>query len=310
MNIGLIVVVTLIFLGVLGGAVIAVIKQLNKIDSNNTDKSILNDIETAQDFLPFEDIKDGVINMGGHDYRAIIECSSTNYNLKTSKEKEIIEISFQRFLNSLTFPIYFFIQTKILDNTRLLEQIKSEINEVVKEHSQMETYANIYFNEMSNLSDYIGNNKQKKKYIIVPFNEAINLEKLSNKEKYEYSIKEVKQKASILIDGLSSMGVKATLLDTRGLAELVYSTYHKDNFSHYENIVSGEFLSLIVNGEKNYEEELTNDMKIDWILYEAQTRIRDEITNKEIPKHLKNEYEEIIQNLDNLRDKAGAYYKE
>lgn len=309
MNIGLIAVITLIFLGILGGVTFAVLKQLKKTDPNNVDTSISNTIETAQEFLPFKDIKDGVIDMGGHDYRAIIECSSTNYNLKTGREKEIIEVSFQRFLNSLTFPIYFFIQTKILDNTKLLEQMREELDKAVEVHPQMETYANIYFNEMSSLSDYIGNNKQKKKYIIVPFNEAINLEKLSDKEKYEYSIKEVRQRASMLTDGLSSIGVKASLLDTKGLAELIYSTYHKDNFTHYENIVNGEFLSLIVDGEENPEEILTDDMKMDWILYEAQSRIRNEITSKEIPKYLKDEYEKTIQKIDRLRDEVGAYYK-
>lgn len=310
MNISVIVVVTLIFLGILGVAVFAVIKQLNKTDPKNIDTSISFDIETAQDFLPFKDIKDGVIDLGGYDYRVIIECSSTNYNLKTNKEKEIIEISFQRFLNSLTFPIYFFIQTKILDNTKMLEEMRKELDNAIKNHPQMETYANIYFKEMSNLSDYIGNNKQKKKYIIVPFNEAFVLEKLSNREKYEYSVKEIKQRASILIEGLSAVGVKATLLDTKGLVELIYSTYHKNSFAHYENIVNGEFLSLVVNGEKNPEQNLTDDMKMDWILYEAQARIRNEITSKQISDYLKNEYEKIILDLDKLRDEVGSYYKE
>lgn len=309
MNIVLIIVVTLVFFIILGAMGYVIIKQISKTDPSKNDKSVLNDIETAQDFLPFENIKDGVINLGGHDYRAIIECSSTNYNLKTDKEKEIIEVSFQRFINSLTFPISFFIQTKMMDNTKILTQMEEELKKAIEAHPQMEEYANIYFNEMSNLSEYIGNNRQKKKYIIVPYNEAINLGRLSNKEKYEHSVKEVKQRAAILTDGLASMGVKATLLDTKGLVDLIYSTYHKDSFAHYESIVNGEFLSLIVDGEKNPEENLTNDMRMDWILYEAQMRIRNEITNKEIPATIKNEYEKAIKELDKLRDEFGAYYK-
>ena len=50
-------------------------------------------------------------------------------------------------------------------------------------------------------------------------------------------------------------------------------------------------------------------MKMDWILYEAQTRIRNEITDKDIPDTLKKEYEKAVQVLDKLRDEYGAYYK-
>lgn len=309
MSLGMVVLITLIFFVIVGGMAFAVFMQIKKTDPQNYDTSTSDDITTAQEFLPFKDIKDGVIDLGGHNYTAILECSSTNYNLKTDKEKEIIDASFRRFLNSLTFPIAITNQTKKLDNTRMLEKLKEDIEAVVSNHPQIEEYANIFFNEMSHLSEYTGNNKQKKKYIVILYNEAINLEKLSDEEKYEYSLKEIKQKAAIIADQLSAVGVKATLLDTKGLIELIYSTYNRSNFSDYESIANKDYLSLIVQGEKNPEENLTNDMRIDWILYEAQARIRNEITSKDIPDALKKEYEKSVQVLDKLRDEYGAYYK-
>lgn len=309
MSLGMVVLITLIFFVIVGGMAFAVFMQIKKTDPQNYDTSISDDITTAQEFLPFKDIKDGVIDLGGHNYTAILECSSTNYNLKTDKEKEIIDASFRRFLNSLTFPIAITNQTKKLDNTRMLEKLKEDIEVVVSNHPQIEEYANIFFNEMSHLSEYTGNNKQKKKYIVILYNEAINLEKLSDEEKYEYSLKEIKQKAAIIADQLSAVGVKATLLDTKGLIELIYSTYNRSNFFDYESIANKDYLSLIVQGEKNPEENLTNDMRIDWILYEAQARIRNEITSKDIPDALKKEYEKSVQVLDKLRDEYGAYYK-
>lgn len=309
MSLGMVVLITLIFFVIVGGMAFAVFMQIKKTDPKNYDTSTSDDITTAQEFLPFKDIKDGVIDLGGHNYTAILECSSTNYNLKTDKEKEIIDASFRRFLNSLTFPIAITNQTKKLDNTRMLEKLKEDIEAVVSNHPQIEEYANIFFNEMSHLSEYTGNNKQKKKYIVILYNEAINLEKLSDEEKYEYSLKEIKQKAAIIADQLSAVGVKATLLDTKGLIELIYSTYNRSNFSDYESIANKDYLSLIVQGEKNPEENLTNDMRIDWILYEAQARIRNEITSKDIPDALKKEYEKSVQVLDKLRDEYGAYYK-
>lgn len=301
MNLGLVLGITIIFFGIIGVMIFAVTRQLKKVDSEALDASTSDNIETAQEFLPFKNIRDGVIDMGGHDYRLVIECSSTNYNLKTDTEREMIELSFQKLLNSLTFPITMFIQTKVLDNTKILSQMEEEIKTVIKQHPQMEDYALNYFEEMSNLSDYIGNNKQKKKYIIVPYNEATTLGKLSEEEKYEYSIKELQQRGLILVDMLAGMGIKGTVLDTKGLAELVYSTYHKDNFGHYENVVNGEFLSLLVEGERNPEEGLSSDKRADWILYEAQMRFKTELLDKDIPEPLKEDYREIVKNIDKIR---------
>ena len=117
----------------------------------------------------------------------------------------------------------------------------------------------------------------------------------------EYSIKELQQRGLILVDMLAGMGIKGTVLDTKGLAELVYSTYHKDNFGHYENVVNGEFLSLLVEGERNPEEGLSNDKRADWILYEAQMRFKTELLDKDIPEPLKEDYREIVKNIDKIR---------
>ena len=306
MNLGVVLLITIIFFGILGGMGYAVIKQLGKAKEEELDTSIKKDAETAQEFLPFQNIKDGVIDMGGFNYVAIIECTSTNYKLKTDNEKEIIELSFQRFLNSLTFPITLYVQTKLLDNSKLLAETEKELNVITEAYPQMKEYANIYYREMSNLNEYIGNNKQKKKYIIIPYNEALELGSLSKREKHEYSLKEIQQRALVLVEGLSSMGVKGKILDTKELVELVYSTYHKDNFGDYENIYDGEFFSLLVEGERNLEEGLTNDKRADWILYEAQTRLRDELLSKNIPDYLARDYENIIKEINNMRESVGG----
>ncbi len=93
--------------------------------------------EPSMNIDALEDIQDNMICLGGHKYRAVIEASSTNYNLKTDREKEIIELSFQRFINSLTFPITFFIQTKVLDNSKMLNQLENELAETVDKYPQM-----------------------------------------------------------------------------------------------------------------------------------------------------------------------------
>lgn len=300
----------IVFVGVIGGMIFAVMRVLAKTDPKKADTSTVDTITTAQEFLPFEDVKDGMIVLGGHKYRAVVEASSTNYNLKTDKEKELIEMSFQRFLNSLTFPVTFYVQTKSIDNSKMMNILQEEMKASIAEFSHLEEYASIYYNEMMNLSGHIGNNKQKKKYVIVPYEEAINLQNLSDEEKYEESYKELMTRCSIIVDGLSSVGVKARILDTKELFELIYSTYYKDNYTQVENIVNGEFLSLLVQSENNKLSNLNPDQQIDWILYDAQMRLQTELLGESVPDFIKANVDIAIAEISKLRDEVSGYYKQ
>lgn len=304
------IIVSFVFLAFLGGMVFMVMRVLKKTDPSKADSSTVDNITAAQDFLPFEDIKDGMICLGGHKYRAVIECSSTNYNLKTDREKEMIEIAFQRFVNSFTFPVTFYIQTKVIDNSKMLDILKSEIENSVEYFPHLQEYGNVYFNEMINLNGYVGNNKQKKKYMIVSFDEAINLGDLNDQEKYEYASKELYNRALILVDGLGSVGVKASILNTEELAELIFSSYHKDNYTHVENVVNGEFLTLLTEAKRDRMEDLPDDARLDLILYEAQMRVQSELMKDHLPDFIKQNFDKVIRDLDVLRDKTAGYYKQ
>lgn len=299
----------LLFLGLFGGMGFAVYSVLKKTDPNRLDTSTIDDIETAQEFLPFEDIADGMIILGGHKYRAVVECSSTNYILKTDTEQDIIELSFQRFLNSLTFPITFFIQTRIMDNTKVVQSLREEIEETLRVYPQLTEYANVYLEDLANINSINGTNKQKKKYIIIPYDDTDALQDLSDAEKYEYARKELSNRAVMICDGLSALGIKATILDTSGLAELVYSTYHKDDYSNIDNILDGTFFEMIVKSDKNNSLALSDDAKMDLILYEAQKKIQTQLLRDDMPEFIRNNCDKSIRELDRLRDEIGAYFK-
>lgn len=295
-------------LSLFGGMAFAVMYQLKKTDPKNIDNSLKVDVQSAQEFLPFQDIKDSMIDLGGHHYRAIIECSSINYNLKTDKEKEIIELSFQRFCNSLNFPLTFFIQTRTVDNTKMLENLKVDLEQTIKDYPNLTEYANIYYGEIADLPNHIGNNKMKKKYIIVPCCEALELGNLNDEEKYDYSLKEIYTRSQILMDGLSSMGIKSKILDTKSIAELLCSAYHKDNYSHADQVLSGEYLGMFVEGKENKLAKVSPDAKLDWILYEAQVRLQTELQGEKIPEDVQESTTKAIEEINKIRDAVAGYY--
>lgn len=283
--------------------------QIKKTDPKNNDTSLKNDISTAQEFLPFQDISDSMINLGNHQYRALIEVSSINYNLKTKKEKDILELSFQRFLNSLDFPYSIFIQTKTMDNTRMISLLKSDIEDTLKEFPQLEEYAMTHLRDMTNIQDRIQTTKQKKKYIIIPYDDAISLTNMDDNEKYVEAAKELYTRCTLVLDGLESMGLRGNILTTNEVATVITSVYHRNNYTHIDGVIDGEYLETFVLGE-NKMSNILSEGKLDLILVEAKNKLQNElINNRNTNPDVLEATRQAIDELERMRDKLAGYYK-
>ena len=290
-----------IIFGAMGFALYLIIK---KVDPKNRDITERNDITSAQEFLPFEDITNNMIVLGNHKYRAVLVCSSTNYQLKTAGEREQIEMAFQRFLGTITYPVSFFIQTKVIDNTARLEDLKKDITKTVEVFPNMAAYAEQYQKDMANLSQAIGNNQQKKRYIIVTYDDAGALGTLSEDEKVVYAEKELQHRCNGIISNLQSVGVHAEIMKTPELIELVYSCYYRDDYSYAEAISQKEPFALFVNGTDDKFKDLPKTKLLDLILGEAINKI--ELSNIEADPGGR----KALESLKDLRDKYAGYFKE
>ena len=310
MTSGMAILIMVIVFAVFGIIGIVVYMQIKKTDPSNVDTSLRTNNDTTQETLPFEDIKDSMIHLGEFRYRAVIAVSSLNYNLKTEKEQDVIELSYQRFLNSLTHPIQMVVYTKIMDNTKMLESLREDILESIELFPELQEYGEYYYNEMAHIYDNIGNNKEKKKYIIVPFDEAIELTNSTEQEKYEYAMNELQNRCMIICEGLRSLGLSADFLKSNELIDLLYTVYHKDGANQSENIASGDFLSYLVDGDDKLL-DLPHEARLDWILYETQKRLEMELsTDKSVDNELKARANLAIQKITDLRNEIAGYYKE
>ena len=279
-NMKMIMILGIVFVVFMTTVGIAVFIALKKFPAA-TGAASAKDFSNAQDFLPFEDIKDGVIDLGGFEYRAIIECQSINYDLKTSKEKEMIDASFQRFLDSLSFPITIHLQTKTIDNTKVLQTLENDMISTVEDYPQLYDYAVKYLDEMARITETIGNNKQKRKYIIVPYSEAATLTYSNDAEKYEEALRALYLRCQLICDGLGAMGIQTKQLTSIEIAELIYSTYHRDNYSDIDQILSGDYMSLIVDGPNALSEMAKNNSMV-WMIGELENRLKMEIDSQKV----------------------------
>ncbi len=260
----------LIFVGIIGGVIFIVFKA---VDKGAIDKSEDPSIKTAQEFLPFEDIRDDMIVLSGHRYRAVLACTSTNYHLKTAGEKDQIELSFQRFLGTVSFPITFFLQTKVIDNSERLAKLKVETEKIAQDFPYISNYAEGYLEDMASLNERLGNNQQKKRYIIITYDDVEELSSLTEGEKIIHSSKEIRQRSNIIISNLESVGVNAYMMNTQELIELVYSSYYRDDYSYAEVVGKKECFSRFVHGETDKYKDITKTQLRNIILGETLSRL-------------------------------------
>lgn len=289
-------VIFIVFMAIMGVAIFVVLKKYPQGASGSSGK----DITTAQEFLPFEDIKDGLIDLGNFEYRAIIECQSINYDLKTSKEKEIIDASFQRFLDSLTFPITIHMQTRTIDNSSVLKLLEDDMIDTVKEYAQLYDYAMSYLQEMARITETIGNDKQKRKYIIIPYSDSASLTYSNDAEKYEEALRAIYLRCQVVCDGLSAMGIQTKIMTSVEIAELIYSTYHRDNYSDIDQILSGEYMSMIVDGENAISNMQRSD-NIVWMISELENRLKVELLSQNVSELEKRKASAVLDRVLQLK---------
>ncbi|MBU2635083.1 hypothetical protein KJ841_01250 [Patescibacteria group bacterium] len=188
---------------------------------------------STQDFLEFEQIKDGIIILKNKGLRTVLMVSSLNFALKSTEEQNAILYQFQNFLNSLDFSCQILVQSRRLNITGYLEKLsdieKKEENELLK----------IQITDYRKFIEQItkgGSIMQKTFYVIVPFSimkasittKKGKLPKISalTEEVFQRCKTQLLQRVEFVVLGLMASGLQAVPLTTLELSELFWSLHH------------------------------------------------------------------------------------
>lgn len=194
---------------------------------------------SAQQFVPIEEIRDGVVILKGGELRSVILTSSINFDLKSTEEQEALIFEYQNFLNSLDFSVQFFVQSRKLDIRPYLfsleELLKDQQNELIKIQTREYIQFIKSFTESTNIMT-------KNFFVVVPYAPAVfdtpgNLlsKVLGNKktatekgsvERFAENRSQLAQREQVVLSGLSRFGVRGTLLGTEELVELFYKLFN------------------------------------------------------------------------------------
>ncbi|MDD2744913.1 MAG: hypothetical protein PHU93_00055 [Candidatus Gracilibacteria bacterium] len=218
---------------------------------------------TTQKYLPFSEIRGNCMIMKDGSSRMVLKVQALNFNLKSEEEQDSIIYGYQRFLNSLRFPVQIIVRSLKVDIEGYLLKLK---NLAIKQQNpllQEQTYRYVDF--LTNLID-MAQIMKKEFYIIVPFDEvneesvrttgivgmfqsfwsAITSEETllsvrAKRRNAEFLRKGNSERVSTIKGSLEQIGLKSEELDKDGLVRLLYDYYNPR-----------------VNGEQKIREKIEN----------------------------------------------------
>ncbi len=221
---------------------------------------------STQSHLPFAAIEDGVVIMRDGSYRAILAVGSTNFLLKSEAEQNALIYAYQNFLNSLNYSIQVVMQSRHLDLEPYLKSLESRVLEQSNELIRQQTTDYVaYVRELINVANIM----DKHFYVVVPYTPMAAIKKglfgsfVPHKDGGTVSVGEIEfnahkdelmQRANIVGSGLSSMGLKAAVLDTDDIVKMLYMVYNYEIASSERLDKPGELAGNIISTEKNDDE--------------------------------------------------------
>lgn len=195
--------------------------------------------KSTQSFLRISEIKNDVVVLDDGSLRAIIAVSSTNFDLKSQDEQNSIIFNFQRFLNSLDFPVQILMQSRKMEIGGYLEKLKHLAEKQTNELLRVQTteYTEFISRLIENASIM-----NKSFYVIVPLGESIfpaasgflsrvfgngKSQEIAQKiENFEKSKEKLENRISSVMSNLSGIGIRGQRLKTEEVIQLYYNSYN------------------------------------------------------------------------------------
>lgn len=191
----------------------------------------------TQQFVPIERIRDGIITLKNGELRAILITSSLNLALKSEDEQQAILLQFQSLLNSLEFPIQFFVESRRLNIKPYLDLLAERQKQVTEDLLKIQIHEYIgfirRFAEETNIMTkhffivipYLPPNATGATSSILGFGGSSSTSPESEKA-FNAARIQLEQRVASVMQGLSRFGLRAQKLGTEEAVELFYKLFN------------------------------------------------------------------------------------
>lgn len=193
----------------------------------------------TQQFVPIERVRDGIVVLKNGELRAVLITSSLNLSLKSEDEQQAILLQFQNLLNSLDFPIQFFIQSRRLNIKPYLELLQERSTQVKEDLLKIQIHEYMGFiNKFAEETNIM----TKHFFIVIPYlpagtKEASQGTKLlsfglggtslgTEQSSFDAARIQLEQRIATVMQGLTRFGLRAQKLGTEEVVELFYKLFN------------------------------------------------------------------------------------
>ena len=196
--------------------------------------------------IAIEGAKDGILLLPGNQYRAVLEVSSLNFELKSEDEQDAIIDTYESFLNSVGTPLQILIRTREIDMDKYLEDLGARLEDEREK---------VYRQQLVNYDEFIRTLIQSNKiltrhfYIVVPY-----MHTAKGKADFEMIKEHLGLTIDIVSKGMNRLGMNARQLSSLEVLDLFYSFYNPSAAKIQpltERVLQMIHTALIRKGEDN-----------------------------------------------------------
>ena len=196
----------------------------------------------TQQFVPIERVRDGIVVLKNGELRAVLITSSLNLSLKSEDEQQAILLQFQNLLNSVDFPIQFFIQSRRLNIKPYLDLLQARSGEVKEDLLKIQIHEYIGFiNKFAEETNIM----TKHFFIVIPYLPAATRQSKpgatnpllsfglggattmgQDGDTFDAARIQLEQRVATVMQGLTRFGLRAQKLGTEEVVELFYKLFN------------------------------------------------------------------------------------
>ncbi len=166
--------------------------------------------------IAIDGARDGILILPNHRYRAVLEVSSLNFELKSEDEQDAIIDTYESFLNSVGSSLQILIRTREIDMDSYLTDLRSRYEGETEE---------IYREQLEHYDEFIRSLIQTNSiltrhfYVVVPYGG-------SGKTDFEIVKEQLGLTVDIVAKGMVRLGMHARQLTSLEALDLFYSFYN------------------------------------------------------------------------------------
>jgi len=194
----------------------------------------------SQQFVPVEDIRDGIVVLKNGQLCIILLASSINFAFKSPDEQEAILSQFQNFLNTLDFSLQIYIQSRRLDIRPYLSLLAER--EVIQDNDLMRIQLREYMEFIKTFTREV-DIMTKNFFVVIPYTPGtIETKRFTNflrskgdkgmqktPERFLEDRSQLEQRVAVVEQGLARLGVRSVPLGTEELIELFYHIFNPED---------------------------------------------------------------------------------